>query len=70
MRAFFSLMWISFKGVDVVGALAFLSCEGDQSASKRIRGAAIHLDSALLVLNRRNHVGAAWFAYTDAHLTN
>lgn len=63
-------MWISFKGVDVVGALAFPNNGPLKKPRHQNEVTNIHLDSALLVLNRRNHVGAAWFAYTDAHLTN
>lgn len=70
MRAFFSLMWISFKGVDVVGALVFLNNGPLRKPRHQNEVTNTHLDSALLVLNRRNHAGAAWFAYTDAHLTN
>lgn len=63
-------MWISFKGVDVDGALAFPNNGPLKKPRHQNEVANIRLDSALLVLNRRNHVGAAWFAYTDAHLTN
>ena len=63
-------MWISFKGVDVVGALAFPNNGPLKKPWHQNEVTNTHLDSALLVLNRRNHVGVAWFAYTDAHLTN
>lgn len=63
-------MWVSFKGVDVVGALAFPNGGPLKKPRHQNEVTNTHLDSALLVLNRRNHVGVAWFAYTDAHLTN
>lgn len=64
-------MWISFKGVDVVGALVIsLTTVHPEMPWRQNEVTKTPLDSALLVLNRRNHAGAAWFAYTDAHLTN
>ena len=63
-------MWISFKGVDAVGALAFPNNGPLKEPWHQNEVTKTHLDSALPVLNWRNHAGAAWFAYTDAHLTN